>query len=119
MGDVHGQFYDVLKLFQLGTSFDKVGGELPGSRYLFIGDYVDRGYNSLETILYLFILKIMHPTNIYLTRGNHESRQISCMYGFQEEINKKYGNTSVWKMFNDTFDYLPLAALIEGNLPLM
>lgn len=71
VGDVHGQFYDVLKLFKLGNFFINLGGEIPQTKYLFIGDYVDRGFNSLETIMYLFILKIMHPHKIYLTRGNH------------------------------------------------
>ena len=108
-GDIHGQFYDLLKLFQ-------TGGEIPNSRYVFMGDYVDRGYNSVETIELLLCLKLKYPGHIVLLRGNHESRQICYSYGFYEEINRKYGNANPWKYFNDIFDYLPIGAIIEGKI---
>lgn len=80
-----------------------------------IGDFVDRGYNSVETISLLFCLKLKYPTLLTLLRGNHECRNITTMYGFFDEISRKYGNNNVWKYFNDTFDYLPLGAIIEGT----
>lgn len=108
-GDIHGQIYDLLELF-------RTGGEIPNSRYVFLGDYVDRGYNGVETLELLLCLKVKYPEHITLLRGNHESRQVCFTYGFYEEINRKYGNTNPWNYFNDLFDYLPLAALIEGKI---
>ena len=108
-GDLHGQIYDLLELF-------KKGGEIPSSRYIFMGDYVDRGYNGVEVLELLLALKIKYPDHITLLRGNHESRQICFAYGFYEEITRKYGNANAWEYFTDLFDYLPLAALVEGKI---
>ena len=68
------------------------GGDLPSTHYVFIGDFVDRGYNSVETIEYLLLLKLKYPQYMTLLRGNHESRQITAVYGFHEEIMRKYGS---------------------------
>ena len=108
-GDIHGQIYDLFELF-------KKGGDMPNSRYIFMGDYVDRGYNGVEVLELLLVLKIKYPEHITLLRGNHESRQICFAYGFYEEITRKYGNANAWEYFTDLFDYLPLAALVEGKI---
>jgi len=109
VGDVHGQFYDVLELF-------KIGGRPPTHNYLFLGDYVDRGYYSLETVSILLCLKVRFPHRITMTRGNHECRQITQVYGFYDECLRVYGNTEVWKHFTSTFDCLPLGAMVDGKI---
>ncbi|KAK1349500.1 calcineurin-like phosphoesterase [Hamiltosporidium tvaerminnensis] len=107
-GDVHGQFYDLMELFS-------VGGLPPVTNYLFMGDYVDRGFHSVETLSLLLGLKIKNPQNIFLLRGNHESRQITQVYGFYDECIRKYGNSNVWKYFTDLFDALPLSAVVNSD----
>lgn len=107
VGDVHGQYHDLLELFQLA-------GPLPTTNFLFLGDYVDRGYFSLETATLVVCLKVRYPARVTILRGNHESRQITQVYGFYDECFRKYGSANVWKCFTDLFDYLPLAGLVSG-----
>lgn len=109
VGDVHGQVYDVLELF-------KIGGPVPHTNYLFLGDYVDRGPFSVETITLLALLKLRHPERITLLRGNHESRQITQVYGFYAECFRKFGSSQIWSHFTELFDYLPIAALVGGSI---
>ncbi|KAJ9448169.1 Phytochrome-associated serine/threonine-protein phosphatase 3 [Diplonema papillatum] len=108
-GDIHGQFHDLLELF-------KTGGEVPDTSYIFMGDFVDRGHNSLETLTLLLLLKVRWPAHMTLLRGNHETRTVTTIYGFFDECNRKYGNSSVWRACTEVFDCMSISALVGNSI---
>lgn len=122
-GDLHGQFSDLMRFFDLwrGPMDPSLGGDIDSYDYLFLGDYVDRGSYSLETICLLMSLKIKYPNQIHLLRGNHEDKWINNAFGFAEECVERLGEDiddpeSVFQTINAMFEWLPLAAVIEDKI---
>jgi serine/threonine-protein phosphatase PP1 catalytic subunit len=108
-GDLHGQFTDLTRILAPPASPDV-------ANYLFLGDYVDRGPSSLNTIALLFAYKVKYPQNFFMLRGNHECRLPNSRYGFFDECNRYFPNSSVWAKFNSVFDWMPISAVIDGRI---
>ena len=110
-GDIHGQFSDMIRFLEM-TRLP------PETKLLFLGDYVDRGNNSIEVVILLFALKIRFPNQVFMIRGNHECANLNDNYGFREECTERYKDEgdSIWSMINDTLHHLPLCALINEQI---
>jgi len=117
-GDIHGQLLDLLEFFNAFSWPDKRRGDIFSMNYVFLGDFVDRGAYSCDVVCLLFSLKILYPTRIFLVRGNHEDRLMNVNYGFHADCTRKFGHDGedIWERVNDVFEFLAIAALVEGTI---
>ena len=106
-GDTHGQFFDLSNIFAIN------GMPSDSNPYLFNGDFVDRGSFSFEVVITLFAIKLAHPNGLYMMRGNHETKNMNRIYGFEGEIQHKY-NKQIMALFADVFQWLPLCSVINN-----
>lgn len=113
-GDIHGQSRDLIQLFEKAN--ETFESDKLKNNYIFLGDYVDRGYCSFEVFAFLAFLMLKYPTQMYLLRGNHEYRSTNQQYGLFQDCLQTYGHAGVWYAINNTFDYLPLAAVIDNQI---
>lgn len=109
VGDIHGNLFDLIRIIKLTHEIDNI-------KVVFLGDYVDRGELSVEVISLLFALTIRYPEKYYLLRGNHEFSEVNGLYGFKDQIDKMYGSTDLWSTFNETFAYMPVAAVLNNRI---
>ena len=109
VGDIHGQYCDLLRLFEMG------GSPSTSRPYLFLGDYVDRGAQGIECICLLATYKIKFPENFFMLRGNHECPSINRIYGFYDECKRRY-SVKLWRLMNDMMNCLPIAAIVDERM---
>ena len=109
IGDIHGNLFDLIRIFILC-------GRPPQSRFLFLGDYVDRGSYSTEVLTYLFALSLCYPGYVLMLRGNHEFSSINAVYGFKEEVTSIYDVDALYERFNEVFSWLPIAATVNDEI---
>ncbi|GMT18422.1 hypothetical protein PFISCL1PPCAC_9719, partial [Pristionchus fissidentatus] len=123
VGDLHGQYQDLLRVFNFfGVKRRKEGGIKPGwltQKYVFLGDYIDRGKQSIEVMTVCFSLKVVFPNCFFLLRGNHETKAINKQYGFMQELEERFPKDQADKLFsefNEAFTYMPLACIIGNSI---
>ena len=111
VGDLHGNIFDLIRILVLS-------GPPPANRFLFLGDYVDRGQYSVEIIALLFAFMAKYPQHMFLIRGNHEFERVNSVYGFRQEVENIYGSAAadLYTVINKCFNYMPLAALVKGDI---
>uniref|UniRef100_A0A7E4UMX0 Serine/threonine-protein phosphatase n=1 Tax=Panagrellus redivivus TaxID=6233 RepID=A0A7E4UMX0_PANRE len=112
LGDLHGQFLDLQKMLE------KMGPP-PKQKYLFLGDYVDRGHFSLETVTLLLAMKLRHPKHLFMIRGNHETRAVNKIYGFFDEVKRRFPDdkpTELWTLYQHVFNCMPMSAVIADKI---
>lgn len=107
VGDIHGQYADLLNMISKA-------GEPGTLNYLFLGDYVDRGIFGIEVCFLLFAIKLNHPKNVVMLRGNHESRNMTESFTFRQEVISRY-DQEVYELFMEVFDAMPIAALVASK----
>ena len=114
-GDIHGQIVDLVQFFRQYGAPSHRGGDINICNYIFAGDFVDRGKQSIETMCLLLAYKIKYPNMIFLLRGNHECNSITRMYGFYDECKRRY-NLALWRDFCTMISHLPISSIIDERI---